>query len=370
MVPTESISGNPSTATHTYVDGPRAYTIVAKATNEDGTFEAKAAGGNAIVSVDPAFGVNGEFRKDFFGSTGDFVQTTRVLANGKVLVAGFTQGGNNNIGIVRYNADGTEDTTFGTNGKVVTEFGGDEQAASLVVDSLGRILIGGTQGVSRYSSDGVLDTSFGINGKLTTFTDVRSIKLDSQGRIFLASYYSMTRLLADGSVDQSFNSGNPLYYGSYLSNGYDLTIDQADRPVLVGFVYNGSHTDIRVARFTITGLIDTSFGVGGTDGNGLVTIDFGVETTPVAVLPSIKTSFWSEARPSHFMITLTPLITIHLATTATIRTLPSFGSTAMEPWTRPLVVAVQPERVPFKSTSTATTSTTFMEWMSIQVVKS
>ena len=51
-----------------------------------------------------------------------------IQSDGKVLVAGYTSGGNTNIGLARYNPDGTPDADFGTNGVVVTEFGTYEEA--------------------------------------------------------------------------------------------------------------------------------------------------------------------------------------------------------------------------------------------------
>ncbi|MBV5310107.1 hypothetical protein, partial [Chromatium okenii] len=86
------------------------------------------------------------------------------------------------FGLVRYNADGSLDTTFGAadasgghTGRVMTDFGDVDTAYSLTLQSDGsdvKILVAGKSGdtnvaLARYSADGVLDTSFGSGGKGT-----------------------------------------------------------------------------------------------------------------------------------------------------------------------------------------------------------
>ena len=81
-----------------------------------------------------------------------------------------------NLALARFNSDGSLDTTFGGTGIVVTDFGANESADDLVIQASGKIILAGTTssaGASdfllvRYNSDGSLDTSFGTNGKLIT----------------------------------------------------------------------------------------------------------------------------------------------------------------------------------------------------------
>ena len=100
--------------------------------------------------------------------------------DGKIVVAGTILGTDwktpQNLAMARFNTDGSLDTTFGGTGIVVTDFGAEESTANLVIQASGKIIVAGTTssaGTSdfllvRYNSDGSLDTSFGTNGKLTT----------------------------------------------------------------------------------------------------------------------------------------------------------------------------------------------------------
>src|ERR1700687_4729567 len=76
-------------------------------------------------------------------------------------------------------AAGDLDLTFGTSGKVTTDFsGGDNQAAALALQPDGKIVVAGSAfnvvtgnndfALARYNPDGSLDSSFGNGGKVTT----------------------------------------------------------------------------------------------------------------------------------------------------------------------------------------------------------
>ncbi len=112
-----------------------------------------------------------------------------ILSNGKILVAGTTNIGTDDIFLMQYNADGTLDTTFGgygTNppGTVITDDGnnGVETAAGLAVQQDGKIVVAAsfnpTSGAPqtkdfalfRYNADGTEDATFG-NGYGMTHTD-------------------------------------------------------------------------------------------------------------------------------------------------------------------------------------------------------
>src|SRR5262249_50306954 len=102
-----------------------------------------------------------------------------VLADGRVLAAGAA---NDDFALVRYTAAGAVDTTFGgkAKGKVVTDIGDRtyDLARAMVVQADGKIVLAGTEtlrdatgttdlALVRYNPDGSLDTSFDLDGKLT-----------------------------------------------------------------------------------------------------------------------------------------------------------------------------------------------------------
>ena len=112
----------------------------------------------------------------------NFTNSSGALAlqlDGKIVVAGTIVDINDipqNLAVARFNNDGSLDTTFGGTGIVVTDFGANKSADDLVIQSGGKITLAGTTssgGASdfllvRYNSDGSLDSSFGANGKVTT----------------------------------------------------------------------------------------------------------------------------------------------------------------------------------------------------------
>jgi uncharacterized delta-60 repeat protein len=132
--------------------------------------------------LDPSFGTGGiaNFR---FGQT-NFASTAALQPDGKIVVVGTTAPAGqsasfNDISVARLNADGTIDTTFGTDGFVRTDFENEQEFASaILILPDGKILIAGGRrawlGMSyafalvRYNPDGSLDATFGEGGKAVT----------------------------------------------------------------------------------------------------------------------------------------------------------------------------------------------------------
>ena len=67
--------------------------------------------------------------------------------------------------VAQYKGDGGLDTSFGSGGRVVTDFGADDRASAVAVQADGRIVVGGGSGdgfaLARYLADGSLDSGFG-----------------------------------------------------------------------------------------------------------------------------------------------------------------------------------------------------------------
>ncbi len=209
--------------------------------------------------------------QNFVDSTGDYVRDTVIVQpDGKILVAGYTQGGNNNIALARYLSDGTLDVTFGDAGRVITEFGYHETAYSMVLDGAGNILIGGSSGLSRYSPDGALDTSFGVQGQITSFgTSITKIALegDPNGdyKILVGGSNRLGRLTKDGIWDGSFDSDGI----ATTQTSFNDFVQDADGKIVTTGVYsfqdqdNHWQYDIAVERYHTNGALDTSFGTSG-----------------------------------------------------------------------------------------------------------
>jgi len=172
------------------------------------------------------------------GASSEYASATAVQTDGKVLAAGYVNdGGFWNFGVVRYNTNGSLDTTFDTDGKVLTHIGAaDDFARAMVLQTDGKIVVAGSSyngsnqdvALVRYNTDGSLDTSFDTDGKVTT----------------------------------DIGAGDDFAYG--------VTVQADGKIVIDGWSYNGTDTDVAVARYNTNGSLDTTF-----DTDGKV-------TTPIA----------------------------------------------------------------------------------------
>jgi uncharacterized delta-60 repeat protein len=142
---------------------------------------------NSDGSLDSSFGIGGKVVSEFADSDQETVNSALIQRDGKIVVAGHTfraSGGSNvdpdmNFILVRYNPDGSLDPTFGAGGRVTTDFGGLDGANALAIQSDGKLvaagvgaragsLLGDEFALARYNPDGSLDPTFGTGGKVRT----------------------------------------------------------------------------------------------------------------------------------------------------------------------------------------------------------
>ena len=163
------------------------------------------------------------------GTGADFATAVAIQPDGKVVLAGQCNG-TVNVGFcaLRYNSDGTVDTSFGTGGKVITALGNfGDFATSVALQPDGKVLIAGQCKYNgnfgdfcalRYKPDGTLDSAFGVGGIAISALGVddyaKAISLQPDGKILLAgscvsSTYTFCarRYNPDGSLDANFGSG-------------------------------------------------------------------------------------------------------------------------------------------------------------------
>src|SRR5580765_1704166 len=109
----------------------------------------------------------------------DSAHAVAIQPDGKIVVAGTSYSGflivSYDFIVARYNPDGSLDTTFGLVGMVLTDVTGDsDYALAVAIQPDGKIVVAGSgSGASvssallvRYNSDGTLDTTFDSDGKL------------------------------------------------------------------------------------------------------------------------------------------------------------------------------------------------------------
>jgi uncharacterized delta-60 repeat protein len=272
-------------------------TIVSSFLHDIGLVRYNAADG----SLDAGFGTGGEVTTNIPGPSSASASSLAIAPNGKVVVAGrgvvitSTGIGETVIVVVRYNRDGSLDSSFGTGGEVVTNFSPDsflEQVAGVVVQHDGRVVVAAEVvgqsigfGLVRYNQDGSLDSSFGTGGEVltgfgpSTEAAPAGLLLDPQGRIVVAGTvlsfatgfsedFALARYNPNGSLDSSFGTGGLVTTGvgnftAAFAAGVAL-LPQGRIVVAGTFFDTSSGQDILVARYTPNGSLDSSFGTGGT----------------------------------------------------------------------------------------------------------
>jgi uncharacterized delta-60 repeat protein len=184
---------------------------------------------NIDGSLDAGFGVGGKVKTDFAGSH-DEARSVVIQGDGKIVVGGnaFITGAARDFALARYNVDGSLDPTFGSGGKSVINFGIFDLANDIELQRDGKIVITGSVfndgtfndfAVVRCNADGSLDTSFGSGGKATAdfggINDVaRSIAIQADGKIVVAGTadaavdfdFALARFNSNGNIDNSFGS--------------------------------------------------------------------------------------------------------------------------------------------------------------------
>lgn len=151
-------------------------------------------------ALDSTFGNGGQVFTGFFGETVRALSIV-IQIDGKLVVAGECFNGSNlDFALARYDRNGALDDSFGSGGKVNTDFGGREDGAAAVALQGDRIVVTGTTGndastvdfaVACYNTHGALDSSFGLGGKATTdffdnFDEALAVAIQPDGKIVLA----------------------------------------------------------------------------------------------------------------------------------------------------------------------------------------
>ena len=152
--------------------------------------------------------------------------------------------------MLRYTSAGLLDTTFNVTGKVTTAVGsGDDQGHSVVVQPDGKIVVAGyssnganfDMAVVRYNSDGSLDSSFNSTGRATIALGTGDdygygVALQVDGKILVVGYsstagnndFAVARLNSDGSLDARFKLTNTLDGApSFTEKGATVLLDSS-----------------------------------------------------------------------------------------------------------------------------------------------
>jgi len=185
-------------------------------------------------------------------------------------------------------ADGDLDTTFGTGGKVFTQFSphGPQPATDIAVQPDGKIVVVSGAlasflqsglNIARYNPDGTLDTTFGSGGKITTFLgggpqNYNSVLVEPDGNILVAGSYGfltgppdqwvynfrIVRFSPNGSVVMTAGLPSTLPGGLQVN---DVALTTGNKIITVGIHFS----NVYLLRFNTGGSLDSSF-----DSDGIV----------------------------------------------------------------------------------------------------
>ena len=252
---------------------------------------------NADGSLDSSFGTGGRVTTNI-GQPNSTANAVAIQPDGKIVVGG----GNADFGpsamnyvVARYLPNGALDGAFGSGGIAWTNFGTGGIARDLVIQPDGKIVeVGHTSPPSfpfdrfalvRFNANGTLDASFGSGGKVTTtfpgFSAAAAVVLQPDGKLVAAGGgfsssnnggFGLARYNGDGSLDTSFGDGGTVLtdFGPFGDSARDIALASDGTIVAAGgFVTPSFSGDFALARYTVEGALDTSFGIG-----GRVTTDF------------------------------------------------------------------------------------------------
>jgi len=233
---------------------------------------------NANGTLDTDFGTNGKVLTDF-GNGSDTAGAVAIQADGRIVVFGKGYNGtDSDLATARYLADGTLDSSFSDDGKVLTDLGGNEGnqwSSTVEIQDDGKILVSENLRIVRYNSDGSLDASFGAGGIAAENGGGRDLVIDADGKILAVNRLSLSngsdvrviRLNTDGSPDSGFaDNGATAFGGAGTQNGHNIALQTDGKVVIVG----SDRTEMAVWRLTTEGALDTTFSE-----DGEVTIDIG-----------------------------------------------------------------------------------------------
>lgn len=210
--------------------------------------------------------------------------------------------GSPDFAIAKYKTDGYLDSSYGTNGKVVTDLDEDATALAVAVEPNDEIVLAGFTGhyfsntniaLAKYKTNGTLDSSFGVNGIVTTDLNgsefANAVKIQPDGKIVIAGTTNVSgstkflaiRYLSNGTIDNSFGTNGvaTTSFGSGSADNCTALAIYNNRILLGGYTNANDTTAFALAQFNMNGTLDNSFGT-----NGKTTTTFGSATSAAALV--------------------------------------------------------------------------------------
>ncbi|MEN8304093.1 MAG: Ig-like domain-containing protein [Campylobacterota bacterium] len=267
-------------------------------------------------NLDTTFGLEGNktgaVLVDNLGTHYNTGYALNVQSDGKILTAGSLRNDAfcTNIKLVRLNADGTYDKTFGPDNNGIVQSRLDSyvdfpecgwyQTRSMALQDDGKIIVSGHYGLwqnlpgfftARYHVNGLIDTNFGNDGSVIhnialarakySYLDFLLLEtfIQSDGKIVLFTLsenalYVLIRLNKDGSFDSSYGVNGIVEKDISGSHPVGAALQKDNKMVVLGTKVNDvSNNEVVLARFLVDGTLDDDFGV-----NGVATSNLGLSS--------------------------------------------------------------------------------------------
>ena len=275
---------------------------------------------NTNGSLDAAFGASGKTTLGFSVPGGDSRENIGtdllIQPDGKTVMAGASLSTGPSdyyyFALARFTTNGSLDSTFDGDGKVITEFSSyNSYANALVRQADGKLVVAGDSChfnysgscsflLARYTTGGSLDTSFDTDGKLSTALGNRSgaeslaynastgtLLAGGWGETALSQDIAMARYTTTGSLDTSFDGDGKLLVNRSggNDNAYALALQTDGKVIAAGRSYSGLSYSYKasLARYNTDGSLDTGF-----DGDGRLLLGSSQDPRGVVVQPDGK----------------------------------------------------------------------------------
>jgi len=286
---------------------------------------------NSNGTLDSAFGTNGRVVTSI--GVDSYTAAGALQADGKIVVTGVVYStGNADFVLVRYNSNGSLDSTFGQGGKAITPVGlHDDYAYGLSIQQDGKIVVVGSSGdnsnaqafaVARFKTNGSLDSTFGQNGKVVKhighfitfignkyygqyaqeYANIVAIQNDGKivmggqsythagcedyyGSVYCNPMFAMVRYNPDGSLDSTFGSKGKVTDSLLMYNPTAGVLQTDGKIVVTG---SGNQNGFITERYNSDGSLDNSFGTGGKTVTNFNASGNGSSSNAVAIQPDGK----------------------------------------------------------------------------------
>lgn len=221
------------------------------------------------------------------GATNEYGRSVVLTADRGLMVLVDLRG---DIGLMKFDLSGNPVSSFGTNGTVTIDFGSYEYPFSMI-EYQGRFYIAGFLGATNaggdglvlaVNGDGTLDTTFGNNGRVVVDAGGASdrfygARFGADGSLYAAGSRNdgaagfLVKLTPQGLLDTSFD-GDGIVIGSMIGEFAYAEAD-ANGKVTVSAYVPAWPPDPAIVRYLPNGAPDSSFGVGGYSIRSLSTLD-------------------------------------------------------------------------------------------------